>query len=151
MLWALLTSASLRYLWWVPTTSLHGERTLFDLKTKKSLYLELWISQILYMYTFCTCIFYTWKGPAVHWRHKMFHNYPILNQPRERMTIVNISWSISTKECCRTLQGSCPQPISKTYIVLSYQGWPRKDDVNETQHKWSFFFIIYTFLFCYNT
>ena len=37
-------------------------------------------------------------------------NCPFWISARERMTIANISWSISTKECCRPRWGSKPRP-----------------------------------------
>ena len=37
-------------------------------------------------------------------------NCPSWISGRERMTVENISWSISTKNCCRPLQGLNPQP-----------------------------------------
>ena len=37
-------------------------------------------------------------------------NYPSWINWRERMTIENISWSISTKECCRPQRGLNPRP-----------------------------------------
>ena len=37
-------------------------------------------------------------------------NCPSWISGRERMTVENISWSISTKECCRPRQGSNPRP-----------------------------------------
>ena len=37
-------------------------------------------------------------------------NCPSWISGRERMTIENISWSISTKECCRPRQGLNPRP-----------------------------------------
>ena len=37
-------------------------------------------------------------------------NCPSWISRRERMTVENISWSISTKECCRPRQGLNPQP-----------------------------------------
>ena len=37
-------------------------------------------------------------------------NCPSWISGRERMTVENISWSISTKECCRPRRGSNPRP-----------------------------------------
>ena len=37
-------------------------------------------------------------------------NCPSWISGRERMTVENISWSISTKECCRPRQGLNPRP-----------------------------------------
>ena len=37
-------------------------------------------------------------------------NCPSWISGRERMTVENISWSISTKECCRPWQGLNPRP-----------------------------------------
>ena len=37
-------------------------------------------------------------------------NCPSWTSGRERMTVENISWSISTKECCRPRRGSNPRP-----------------------------------------
>ena len=37
-------------------------------------------------------------------------NCPSWISGRERMTVENISWSISTKECCRLRRGSNPRP-----------------------------------------
>ena len=39
-------------------------------------------------------------------------NYPSWINWRERMTVENISWSISTKECCRPQRGLNPWPSS---------------------------------------
>ena len=38
------------------------------------------------------------------------------------MTVENISWSISTKECCRPQLGSNPRPPGWTCIQLSHRG-----------------------------
>ena len=37
-------------------------------------------------------------------------NCPSWVSGRERMTVENISWSLSTKECCRPRRGSNPRP-----------------------------------------
>ena len=43
--------------------------------------------------------------------HSFAKNWQLsLNQRKARMTLENISWSISTKECCRNRQGSNPRP-----------------------------------------
>ena len=44
-------------------------------------------------------------------------NCPSWTSGRERMTIENISWSISTKECFRPRQGSNPQPPDHQSVV----------------------------------
>ena len=52
-------------------------------------------------------------------------NCPSWISGKERMTIVNISWSISTKECCRPGGGrTCNLLITcRTNIQLSHRGW----------------------------
>ena len=51
--------------------------------------------------------------------------YPSWISGREKMTIENISWSISMKECCRPGRGQTPNLLitSQTDIQLSHQGW----------------------------
>ena len=60
----------------------------------------------------------------------------LLESVEERMTIENISRSISTVECCRTQQGSNRDLItSRTHIRLSHRG--RQDEAK----KWAKCFI----------
>ena len=51
---------------------------------------------------------------------------------RERMTVDNISWIISMKECCRTQQGSNPQPPGPSCSKLAMSL------VNDSFLKWYF-------------
>ena len=67
----------------------------------------------------------------------------------ERMTVENISWSLSTKECCRPRRRSTRDLLvsSRTRIQLSYRGrhkelrWPntkgKYGKVTDTDIKWS--------------
>ena len=49
-------------------------------------------------------------------------NCPSWISGRERMTVENISWSISTKECCRPRRGLNPRPPgSKEFFGLEYR------------------------------
>ena len=52
-------------------------------------------------------------------------NCPSWISGRERMTVENISWSISTKECCRPRRGLKPIPstITLTFMVLGKWTW----------------------------
>ena len=51
-------------------------------------------------------------------------NCPSWISGMERMTVENLSWSISTKECCRPGEGWTSKPLitSQTRIQLSHQG-----------------------------
>ena len=56
-------------------------------------------------------------------------NCPSWISRRERMTVENISWSISMKKCCRS--GRCRTRncliTSRTHIQLSHRGWGNKE------------------------
>ena len=45
-------------------------------------------------------------------------NCPSWISGRERMTVENISWSISTKECCRPRRGSNPRPPGQIFSLF---------------------------------
>ena len=51
-----------------------------------------------------------WLTSIVHILSPETDNCPSWISGRERMTVENISWSISTKECCRPWRGSNPRP-----------------------------------------
>ena len=51
-----------------------------------------------------------WLTSIVHSLSPETDNCPSWISRRERMTVENISWSISTKECCRPQRGSNPRP-----------------------------------------
>ena len=50
-------------------------------------------------------------------------NCPSWISGRERMTVENISWSISTKECCRPRRGSNPRPPGLQSDAHVYHSW----------------------------
>ena len=51
-----------------------------------------------------------WLTSIVHILSPETGNCPSWISGRERMTVENISWSISTKECCRPRRGLNPRP-----------------------------------------
>ena len=51
-----------------------------------------------------------WLTSIVHILLPETDNYPSWISRRERMTVENISWSTSTKECCRPRRGLNPRP-----------------------------------------
>ena len=61
--------------------------------------------QICCRYEMCTSII-----SIVHILLPETNNCPSWISGRERMTIENISWSVSTKECCQSRRGLNPRP-----------------------------------------
>ena len=53
---------------------------------------------------------YKWITSIVHILSPETDKCPSWISGRERMTVENISWSISTKECCRPRRGLNPRP-----------------------------------------
>ena len=69
-------------------------------------------------------------------------NCPSWISGRERMTVENISWSISTKECCRPRRGLNPRPPGLQSDGAS--NWATEDFLKDVERRVGYHNIIWT-------